>query len=37
MKNLLLFEAYDIISHLKGRGVDPEQTRVVIDDKTQDV
>ena len=37
MKHLLLFEAYDIISHLKERGVDPDQTRVVIDDKTQDV
>ena len=37
MKHLLLFEAYDIIAHLKDRGIDTEQTRVVIDEKTQDV
>ncbi len=28
MRHLLLFEAFDIITHLKGRGVDPNQTRV---------
>ena len=37
MKHILLFEAFDIISHLKGRGVDPNQTRVIIDEKTEDV
>ena len=37
MKHLLLFEAFDIITHLKGRGVDPKQTRVIIDEKTEDV
>ena len=37
MKHLLLFEAFDIITHLKGRGVDPNQTRVIIDEKTEDV
>lgn len=37
MKHLLLFESFDIISHLKGRGVDPNQTRVIIDEKTEDV
>lgn len=37
MRHLLLFEAFDIITHLKGRGVDPNQTRVIIDEKTEDV
>ncbi len=37
MKHLLLFEAYDIISHLKDRGIDTDKTRFVIDEKTQDV
>ena len=39
MKYLKLFESYstDIHSHLKGRGVDPDQNRVIIDDQTQDV
>jgi hypothetical protein len=37
MKYILLFEKYEIISHLKGRGVDPDKTRVIIDEKTDDV
>lgn len=37
MKHLLLFEAYDMVSHLKHRGIDPDKTQVVIDEKTQDV
>jgi len=37
MKHILLFESYDIINHLKGRGIDPDKTRVIIDEKTQDV
>lgn len=37
MKYLLLYESYNMISHLKDRGIDPEKTKVVIDEKTDDV
>ena len=37
MKYLLLYEKYDILSHLKDRGIDPDKTKVVIDEKTNDV
>lgn len=37
MKYLLLYEKYDILSHLKDRGIDPDKTKVVIDEKTDDV
>lgn len=37
MKYLKLFEEYAIKSHLKGRGVDPDKTRVIIDEETEDV
>jgi DNA primase len=37
MKHLLLFESFEVISHLKERGIDPDQTRVIIDEKTNDV
>jgi hypothetical protein len=38
MKFLKLFENFDgdIISHLKERGIDPEQTRLIIDEKDGD-
>jgi len=32
-----MLEKYEIISHLKGRGIDPDKTRVIIDEKTNDV
>lgn len=37
MKHLMLFESFDLISHLKGRGIDPDKTHIVIDEKNQDV
>ncbi len=37
MNHILLFESFNIISHLKERGIDPDKTRVIIDDKTDDV
>ena len=36
MKHLLLFESFDTESHLKGRGVDTNKTRVIIDEETGD-
>jgi len=36
MKFLMLFENYDLIQHLKGRGIDPEKTRVIIDEEDGD-
>lgn len=37
MKHILLFESFEIKSHLKDRGIDPDQTRVIIDEQTNDV
>ena len=37
MKFLLLFEDFDIQSHLKMRGIDTSKTRVIIDEETEDV
>ena len=37
MRHLYLFERFDTISHLKERGIDIKQTRVIIDDKGGDV
>ena len=37
MNHLLLFEDFDIFSHLKGRGIDPGKTRVIIDEQSSDV
>ena len=37
MNHLMIYEAYDIISHLKERGIDTDKTRVVIDDQSQDI
>lgn len=37
MKHVLLFESFEIKSHLKDRGIDPDQTRVIIDEQTNDV
>jgi hypothetical protein len=36
MKYLILFEKYDIIEHLKDRGIDVNKTRVIIDQENQD-
>lgn len=36
MKHLLLFENYDMTEHLRGRGIDPNKTRVIIDEETGD-
>ena len=36
MKYLFEFNSFDIISHLKERGIDPKLTRVLIDEKTSD-
>ena len=33
MKHLLLFENFDTTSHLKGRGIDTEKTRSIIDEE----
>lgn len=37
MKYILLFENHDIIQHLKGRGIDPDKTKVIIDEEEGDV
>ena len=37
MKYLLLYESYNMISHLKDRGINNEKKKVVIDEKTDDV
>lgn len=37
MKYIKLFESFDIYSHLKDRGIDPEKTRVIIDEESSDV
>ena len=36
MKHLLLFENYDMTEHLRGRGIDPDKTRVIIDEESGD-
>ena len=36
MRYLLLFENFDTTSHLKGRGIDTEKTRVIIDEESGD-
>lgn len=36
MKHLYLFENHDLIKHLKERGIDPEMTRVIIDEELGD-
>jgi hypothetical protein len=36
MKHLLLFENFNTTSHLKGRGIDTEKTRVIIDEESGD-
>ena len=36
MKNLSLFEDFNTIDHLKQRGVDPNKTKVVIDEESGD-
>ena len=37
MNHILFFEAYDVVSHLKERGIDTNVTRVIIDEKSGDV
>ncbi len=37
MKYLKLFESFDIISHLKERGIDPDKTRVIVNTKDSNV
>lgn len=37
MKFIYLFEKYNILSHLKERGIDVTKTRPIIDEETQDV
>lgn len=36
MKKMLLFEDFNLLRHLKNRGVDTEQTKVVIDEESGD-
>jgi hypothetical protein len=37
MKNILLFESFDILQHLRGRGIDPDNTKLIIDEESGDV
>lgn len=37
MNHIHLFEKFNIVSHLKKRGIDVNKTRVLIDEKTDDV
>ena len=36
MKYLMLFENYDLKQHLRSRGIDPDKTRVIIDEEDGD-
>lgn len=37
MKYLKLFEAFDLDDHLRGRGIDKDETRIIIDEESNDV
>ncbi len=37
MKHILLFESFDLRSHLLDRGVDPDKTQLIIDEENNDV
>ena len=37
MKYLIKFESYDVLSHLKERGVDKKSTRFIFDQQSGDV
>lgn len=37
MKYLKIYEEFNLTDHLKGRGIDINNTHVIIDDKTEDV
>ena len=36
MKNMLLFEDFNLLNHLKGRGIDTNKTKLVIDEESGD-
>ncbi len=37
MKYLKFYESFDLEEHLRGRGIDKEETRVIIDEESNDV
>ena len=37
MKYLKLFENFDLIQHLKSRGVNPEKTKIIMDEEEGNV
>jgi len=37
MKYIKIFETFNLMSHLKDRGVDPNKTRVIVDEESNDV